>query len=50
VTVRLRSERGQTMTEYSVVLSVITIGCILVIAGLATSIVRAIARVVGLIP
>jgi Flp pilus assembly pilin Flp len=50
VTARLRGQRGQTNTEYAVVLSVITIGCIMVFAGLATSIVSAIARVAGLIP
>jgi Flp pilus assembly pilin Flp len=50
VTERLRSEHGQTMTEYSVVLSVITIGCITAVALLAGGIVNAIARVAGLIP
>jgi Flp pilus assembly pilin Flp len=46
----MRSERGQTMTEYSVVLSVITIGCITAIALLAGGIVSAIGRAAGLIP
>jgi Flp pilus assembly pilin Flp len=50
VTARLRNERGQTMTEYSVVLAVITIGCIMAISGLAGTIVNAFARVAGLIP
>jgi Flp pilus assembly pilin Flp len=45
-----KTEQGQTMAEYSVVLSVITIGCITAIALLATGVVGAFARAAGLIP
>jgi Flp pilus assembly pilin Flp len=46
----LKLEPGQTMAEYSIVLTVITIGCITAIALLATGIVSAIGRAAGLIP
>jgi Flp pilus assembly pilin Flp len=46
----MRNERGQTTTEYSVVLTLITIGCIMAVSGLATSVINAIARVAALIP
>ena len=45
-----KSEQGQTMAEYSIVLTVITIGCITAIALLATGVVSAIGRAAGLIP
>jgi Flp pilus assembly pilin Flp len=47
---RGRSDTGQTMAEYSVVLSVITIACIGAIALLGGNIIAAIGRVAGLIP
>lgn len=45
-----KTEQGQTMAEYSIVLSVITIGCITAIALLATGVISAIVRAAGLIP
>jgi Flp pilus assembly pilin Flp len=43
----LRSERGQTMAEYSVVLSVITVIVIGAFAALATGVAGQIARIAG---
>jgi Flp pilus assembly pilin Flp len=45
-----RSEEGQTMAEYGVVLSVITIAIITAIGLLSTNIQDAIDTVAGLIP
>jgi Flp pilus assembly pilin Flp len=54
VTARMRMalepDQGQTMAEYSIVLSVITIGCITAFALLAGGVVSAIGRAAGLIP
>ncbi len=47
---RLTGEEGQTVAEYSLVLTLITIGCISSIAALASSEVGALMRVAGLIP
>jgi Flp pilus assembly pilin Flp len=47
---RFSNEAGQTMAEYSIVLSVITIGCITAIALLASGVISAIGRAAGLIP
>ena len=44
------SESGQTMAEYGVVLTVITIACLGALALLAGNVITAIARVAGLIP
>ena len=46
----LKDESGQTMAEYGVVLSVVTIACLAALALLAGNIVMAIGRVAGLIP
>jgi Flp pilus assembly pilin Flp len=43
-------ESGQTMAEYGVVLTVITIACLGALALLAGSVINAIGRVAGLIP
>jgi Flp pilus assembly pilin Flp len=45
-----KTEQGQTMAEYSLVLTLITIGCITAIALLATGVISAIVRAAGLIP
>jgi Flp pilus assembly pilin Flp len=45
-----RSEEGQTMAEYGVVLSVITLAIIAAIGLLSTSVQNAIESVAGLIP
>jgi Flp pilus assembly pilin Flp len=45
-----KPEQGQTMAEYSIVLTVITIGCITAFALLASGVVSAIGRAAGLIP
>ena len=47
---RLRREDGQTMAEYSVVISVITLAVVAVFAYLAGGIEGAITTVIGLIP
>jgi Flp pilus assembly pilin Flp len=47
---RLAKESGQTMAEYGVVLTVITIACLGALALLAGNVINAIARVAGLIP
>jgi Flp pilus assembly pilin Flp len=46
----LSDESGQTMAEYGVVLTVITIACLGALALLAGNVISAIARVAGLIP
>ena len=43
-------EQGQTMAEYSIVLAVITIGCIAAISMLGTSVINAITQVAGYFP
>ena len=47
---RSADEQGQTMSEYSVVLAVITLGGIVALAALGTSIVSAIDRVAAIFP
>jgi Flp pilus assembly pilin Flp len=47
---RFRSEDGQTMAEYGVVMSVITLGIILAIAALSGGISHAIDSVTALFP
>ena len=47
---RSLAETGQTMAEYSVVLTVITIACLGALALLAGNVIAAIGRVAGLIP
>jgi Flp pilus assembly pilin Flp len=47
---RSADEQGQTMSEYSVVLAVITLGAIVALAALGTSIVSAIDRVAAIFP
>lgn len=47
---RLTFEDGQTMAEYGVVLSVITIGILLAIAALSGGITNAINAVTGILP
>jgi Flp pilus assembly pilin Flp len=47
---RLAKESGQTMAEYGVVLTVITIACLGALSLLAGNVISAIARVAGLIP
>ena len=47
---RLAQESGQTMAEYGVVLTVITIACLGALSLLAGNVISAIARVAGLIP
>ncbi len=47
---RSQDDDGQTMAEYGVVLSVITIGCLGAITLLGGNIIAAIGRVAGLIP
>lgn len=47
---RLQREDGQTMAEYSVVISVITLAVVAVFAFLAGGIEGAITTVIGLIP
>lgn len=44
------NESGQTMAEYGVVLTVITIACLGALGLLAGNVISAIARVAGLIP
>jgi Flp pilus assembly pilin Flp len=46
----LKSEQGQTMAEYGVVLAVITIGIVAVIGALSGQIELAIERAIALIP
>jgi Flp pilus assembly pilin Flp len=46
----LSQEHGQTMAEYGVVLTVITIACLTALTLLAGNVIAAIARVAGLIP
>ena len=46
----LQNESGQTMAEYGVVLTVVTIACLGALALLAGNVIAAIGRVVGLIP
>lgn len=43
-------ESGQTMAEYGVVLTVITIACLGALGFLAGNVINAIGRVAGLIP
>ena len=43
-------EQGQTMAEYSIVLAVITIGCIAAISMLGTSVISAITEVASYFP
>ena len=43
-------ESGQTMAEYGVVLTVVTIACLGALALLAGNVIAAIGRVAGLIP
>ncbi len=45
-----QNESGQTMAEYGVVLSVVTIACLGALALLAGNVISAIGRVAGLIP
>ena len=47
---RPADEQGQTMAEYSIVLAVITIGCIAAISALGTSVISAIDRVAAIFP
>ena len=47
---RFSFEDGQTMAEYGVVLSVITIGILLAIAALSGGITNAINAVTGILP
>jgi Flp pilus assembly pilin Flp len=46
----LAKESGQTMAEYGVVLTVITIACLGALSLLAGNVINAIARVAGIIP
>jgi Flp pilus assembly pilin Flp len=46
----LSNESGQTMAEYGVVLTVITIACLGALGLLAGNVVNALGRVAGLIP
>ena len=46
----LAKESGQTVAEYGVVLTVITIACLGALSLLAGNVISAIARVAGLIP
>jgi Flp pilus assembly pilin Flp len=46
----LNNESGQTMAEYGVVLTVVTIACLSALALLAGNVINAIGRVAGLIP
>jgi len=43
-------EAGQTMAEYGVVLTVITIACLAALGLLAGNVINALGRVAGLIP
>ena len=45
---RTAEEQGQTMAEYSIVLAVITIGCIAAVSMLGTSVISAIDRVAAI--
>lgn len=45
-----QNETGQTMAEYGVVLTVVTIACLGALALLAGNVISAIGRVAGLIP
>jgi Flp pilus assembly pilin Flp len=47
---QVRNEDGQTMAEYGVVLTVISVGVVLVFGELAGVVAAAIDRVVGLMP
>ncbi|MGZ8687810.1 MAG: Flp family type IVb pilin [Gaiellaceae bacterium] len=47
---RSAEEQGQTMAEYSIVLAVITIGCVGAITLLGTSVISAITQVAGFFP
>jgi Flp pilus assembly pilin Flp len=44
------NESGQTMAEYGVVLTVITIACLGALSLLAGNVINALGRVAGLIP
>ena len=44
------NESGQTMAEYGVVLTVVTIACLGALALLAGNVINAIGRVAGLLP
>ena len=46
----LKEEHGQTMAEYGVVLTVITIACLAALGLLAGNVINALGRVAGLIP
>jgi Flp pilus assembly pilin Flp len=46
----LHDDQGQTMTEYVIILGVITLGILLAMGVLSTAIVTAIEEVVALIP
>jgi Flp pilus assembly pilin Flp len=46
----LKNESGQTMAEYGVVLTVVTIACLGALALLAGNVITAIGRVAGMIP
>jgi Flp pilus assembly pilin Flp len=47
---RSADEQGQTMAEYSIVLAVITLGAIVALAALGTSVISAIERVAAVFP
>jgi Flp pilus assembly pilin Flp len=47
---RSSGEQGQTMAEYSIVLAVITIGCIAAISMLGQSVISAITEVASYFP
>lgn len=47
---RLKNESGQTMAEYGVVLTVVTIATLGALALLAGNVIKAIGRVAGLFP
>jgi Flp pilus assembly pilin Flp len=47
---RIETEMGQTMTEYAIVLGVITVTCVAVFGVLAISVADLVNGVVGLLP
>lgn len=47
---RSADEQGQTMAEYSIVLAVITLGAIVALAALGSSVISAIDRVAAVFP
>jgi Flp pilus assembly pilin Flp len=47
---QLRQEEGQTMAEYGVVLSVITLAVVAVFTALSGGVIGALGRVAGLLP